>query len=212
MTLMTDDLRLAAMLCREAITPLADADWDRPANGLEWPCRRTLQHIANALDWYGLLLAEPVPEQFKSLGLRYVEQAIDDLLSIIERRAMVLSLLVDSAEPTARGYHPWGRPDPVGYLAMGCGEVLLHTDDIAQSLGHTFQAPDALCQRVVARLFPWAPKDAAIDGWSLLCWATGRLTLPDYGRVAPDWTWHASPLVEWDGEVKTRASYGGPVR
>ena len=49
--LVPDDVCLSAVLCQEALAPLLDADWDRPASGLEWPCRRTLQHVANALDW-----------------------------------------------------------------------------------------------------------------------------------------------------------------
>jgi hypothetical protein len=210
--LVSDDLPLAAALCRDALAPLLDADWDRPANGLEWPCRRTVQHVANALDWYALLLADPTPEQFLSLGLRYVEQSVEEILAIIERRALILARLVASSEPSVRGYHFWGRPDPSGYLAMGCAEILLHTDDIARGFGRDFDGPDALSRRIVERLFPWAPPAPETDGWTLLRWATGRIGLPEHGQVAPDWTWHAPPLAEWDGEVKTRASWATPSR
>jgi hypothetical protein len=201
-----DDLRLATALCREALMPLVDADWERPANGLEWTCRRTLQHIANALDWYGLLLIAPSSERLPSLGLRYVNQSIAEILEIVQRRAAVLRLLTVSADPSARGYHSWGRPDRSGYVAMGCAEILLHTDDIAQGLGQVYRPPDdALCTRVVRRLFPWAP--AGMEGWTALQWALGRLAVPEHGRVPSDWVWHASPVAAWDGEVKTRESY-----
>ena len=43
-----DDVRLAAALCHEALAPLTDADWERPATGLEWTCRRTLQHTSKS--------------------------------------------------------------------------------------------------------------------------------------------------------------------
>jgi hypothetical protein len=201
------DARLAAAICHEALAPRIKADWDQPAHGLEWSCRRTLQHVANALDWYSLLLTDPTPERFNSLGLRYANQSIPEILAIIQRRADLLVLVVTSASPGARGYHLWGRPDRAGYLAMGCAEMLLHTDDILRGFGQSFYGPDALSRRLVARLFPWAPSTHEIDGWSLLRWATGRLDLPAHGRVAPDWTWHASPVDEWDGQIKTRASY-----
>jgi hypothetical protein len=211
-TLVPGDVHVSAALCRDALTPLLDADWDRPASGLEWPCRRTVQHIANALDWYTLLLANPSAEPFLSLGLRYVEQSVDEILTIIERRALVMASLAASADPAVRGYHYWGRPDATGYLAMGCAEILLHTEDVARSFGQDFSGPDALSRRMVERLFPWAPPAPEVDGWTLLRWATGRVSLPEHGQVAPDWTWHASPVAEWDGEIKTRASWSVPAR
>lgn len=202
-----DDIRLAAAICHEALAPLADANWDHAAHELEWSCRRTIYHVANALDWYGLLLTKLTPERLDPLGLRYDQQSIAEILAIIRRRADLLALLVASASPSAQGYHMWGRPDRGGYLAMGCAEILLHTDDILQSFGRSFLAPNALCRRLVGRLAPWASAGAEVDGWSLLRWTTGRLVLPEQGRVAPDWAWHASPIEEWDGQVKTRASY-----
>jgi hypothetical protein len=205
-----DDIRLAAAICHEALAPLADANWDHAAHGLEWSCRRTISHVANTLDWYGLLLTKPTHEPFEPLGLRYDRQSIADILAIIRRRADLLALLVSSASPSAQGYHRWGRPDRAGYLALGCAEILLHTDDILRSFGRGCFAPDALCRHIVGRLAPWAAPTQAVDGWSLLRWATGRTEIPGQGRVGPDWAWHASPLEEWDGQVKTRASYTTP--
>lgn len=207
-----DDIRLAAAICHEALAPLANANWDHAAHGLDWSCRRTIYHVANVLDWYGLLLTKPTPERLDPLGLRYDRQSIAEILAIVRRRADLVALLVTSASPSARGYHVWGRPDRGGYLAMGCAEILLHTDDILQSFSRSFQGPDALCRRLVARLVPWAPAAGGdVDGWSLLRWATGRLSLTEHGCVPPDWAWHASPVEEWDGQVKTRASYAAPA-
>ena len=201
-----DDLLLAASLCHEALAPLADVDdWSRPAHGLEWPCRRTLQHIGNALDWYGLLLVAPSSERFMSLGLRYVDQSIAAMLEIVQRRAALLRHLTAGADPATRGYHYWGNPDRSGYVAMGCAEILLHTDDITRAFGQAFQPPDPICTGIVRRLFPWAP--AEVEGWTGLQWATGRQDLPGYARVPANWVWHASPVAEWDGEIRTREDY-----
>ena len=45
-----DDLVAAGAICREALQPLLDADWSVPARDLAWDCRRTLDHIADALE------------------------------------------------------------------------------------------------------------------------------------------------------------------
>jgi hypothetical protein len=128
-----------------------------------------------------------------------------DLLRLAELRALVLSEVARAASPETRGFHVFGRADRDGYLAMGCVEILVHTDDLARGLGVSFSPPADLVRDALARLFPWAPTDT--DPWHTLHWATGRVDLPGHPRVAPDWAWHAAPVSEWDGTVKTRASY-----
>jgi hypothetical protein len=204
-TLQPDDVRVAAQLSYEALEPVSGADWARPAGDLEWDCRRTLEHLVLALDRYCLYLATPSQERAPRTPNRYPDLSNSELLVILQRRAAVLVAVATASDPSARGYHGWGRPDPPGYIAMGCAETLLHTDDIVRSVGQVFQPPDSLCRRVVARLFPWAPTD--VDPWSALRWATGRQGLPGYGDTSTNWAWHASPVAEWDGTIKTEDSY-----
>ena len=109
--------------------------------------------------------------------------------------------VVKAAPPEARGFHQTGFADPSGFAAMGCDEVLIHTDDIARAFGLFFTPPDELCRRVLRRLFPWAPEDG--DGWSVLRWANGRMALPGRERLGEDWPWHSAPLSEWDGSMPT---------
>jgi hypothetical protein len=131
--------------------------------------------------------------------------SVGELLTVMQLRAGVLAAVATAAAPTARGFHPWGQPDPPGYISIACVEILLHTEDIGRSLGQTLQPPEALCRRALARLFPWAPTD--VDPWSTLQWATGRQTLPGYADTPANWAWHSAPIAEWDGTIKTRASY-----
>lgn len=204
-----DDLRRAAALSREALMRLSEADWSRPAHGLEWSCLKTLQHLASCLDWYGMLLATPSREPFRMRFLPQPEYSADYslalLLDMLERRASVLAVIAAASDASARGFHVWGYPDATGYVAIGCAEILLHTDDIVRGHEQTFQPPDDLCRGVTARLFPWAPTEA--DPWSTLRWAVGRESLPGYADAPANWAWHASPLAEWDGTVKTTDSY-----
>jgi hypothetical protein len=55
----------------------------------------------------------------------------------------------------------------------------------------------SLCHEVLA---PLADAD-----WTR--WVTGRLDVPEREPVPANWAWHASPVAEWDGEIKTRESY-----
>jgi len=205
-----DDIRVAAQLSYELLEPMSGTDWTRRAGDLDWDCRHTLEHVVYCLDSYSLFLATPSPERPPRPRNPYPELSSGELLVIMQRRAAVLAAVVTAAAPTARGFHIWGQPDPSGYIAIACVETLLHTDDISRGLGRAWQPPDALCQRILARLFPWAPND--VDPWSALRWATGRQALSGYGDTPANWAWHASPLAEWDGTVKTRDSYVSTIR
>jgi hypothetical protein len=204
-SLQPDDVRVAAQLSYELLEPMSGADWTRRAGDLDWDCRHTLEHLVYALDHYSLFLAIPSRENPPRARNSYPDLSNGELLVIMQRRAAVLAAVVTAAAPTARGFHGMGSPDPAGYVAMACIEILVHTSDISRGQGMDYQPPEALCRRVTARLFPWAPADVA--PWTALRWATGRLDLPGHGHTPANWAWHASPLAEWDGTVKTRESY-----
>jgi hypothetical protein len=57
---------------------------------------------------------------------------------------------------------------------------------------------------VLARLFPWAPRDA--EPWPALLWANGLGALPGLDRLAPDWYWQCVPFEEWGGTVRKRTA------
>jgi hypothetical protein len=211
-SLQPDDVRVAASLCHDALAPLVDADWSCLAHGLEWDCQRTLWHLIGAVDVYSLQLATP-SERFRSPGAQYPTITIADLLPFVQRRAAVLALIASTSDPSLRGNHFFGPCDPPGYIAMGCAEILLHTDDIilglrvagAGSAQAPFRPPDALCERVARRLYPWVPTD--VGGWEALRWASGRAELPGYGPGPTNWAYHAPPVAEWDGTPKSIESY-----
>ena len=58
-----DDVRRAAAACREALSPAAEWDWDVLAGDLEWSCRRTLDHMGDALIFYAGQLATQATER-----------------------------------------------------------------------------------------------------------------------------------------------------
>jgi hypothetical protein len=204
-----DDLRLAAEVCRQTLEPALDADWGVVAGELTWDCRRTLDHIVDALLFYSVDLAvagedRPFPRSGDGTA------SVSRLLTTVDSASAVLAAVARGVPAGTRGYHPAGMADAEGFLAMGCDETLIHTDDIASGLGVAFAPPADLCARVLARLFPWAPRAGAAapapatDPWAVLRWANGRTALPGRARLDGSWYWHCAPLDEWDGTVARR--------
>jgi hypothetical protein len=199
-----DDLIGTAARCRAALEPALAEDWTARAGDLNWTCQRTLDHIVDTLFFYAVMLAtrataRPVPARDGDPSKSPAE-----LLTILESAAAILADVARAAPPGTRAFHPAGMTDPAGFLALGCEEMLIHTDDIAIGLGCPFSPPAELVERVLWRLFPWAP--AGHEPWRTLKWACGRVALPDRERLDPNWYWHSAPLSEWDGTIKRRTA------
>jgi uncharacterized protein (TIGR03083 family) len=203
-----DDVLDAARHARSALTPLLDtADWQQPAHQLEWSCRDTLDHVVNALVYYSANLARQAQHRPAYLRTGDKRQPPADLLDALESAAAVLRAPVRAADPGARGFHAAGMADAMGFAAMGCTEILVHTEDIAIALGSRYRGPDDLTDRTVRRLFPWAPPHP--DAWERFRWCVGRDALPGYERQGPDWFWWCAPLEEWTGGMTIRKMPAG---
>lgn len=202
--LTVDDLVRAAAVCRSTLEPALDEDWTARAGDLTWTCQRTLDHVVDTLFYYAVMLAtrataRPVMPRNGDLARTPIE-----LLAIVESAAAVLAEVVRAAPAGTLAFHPAGPTDGEGFVALGCEEILIHTSDIAIGLGRPCLPPLDLAERVLWRLFPWAPPEH--DPWLTLRWACGRVALPDRERLDPNWYWHSAPLSEWDGTVKRRTA------
>ena len=202
-----DDLIWAATVCRDALTPALDADWSVVAGDLTWDCRRTLDHVPDTLVFYAGPLATRATARVTPLRNGDPERSVGELLTVVGEAAAILAAVVRAAPAETRAFHPAGMADAEGFLAMGCVEVLIHTDDIARGLGLGFRPPDDLTRGVVRRLFPWAPDEG--DPWAALRWACGRVGLGERERLGPDWYWQSAPLAEWDGTIRKRTAPPG---
>ena len=197
-----EDVRAAEAACREALSRVVDREWSILADGLEWSCRQTLEHIPSAQLFYASQLALQAKERLPRASGAADQLTVSEVLLSVEVNAAILEHVLRAAPPSARAYHPAGMADPSGFAGMSCDEILIHTADIAGGFGIDFQAPEEICAKVLARLFPWAPTD--VSAWDSLRWANGRLAL---SRVAPpdvNWRWHCAPLSEWDGTIPRR--------
>jgi hypothetical protein len=113
----------------------------------------------------------------------------DSHVAMLVGAARVVASVIDASAPI-RGFHPLGQSRASGFAAMACDELLIHTDDAGRGLGRVFAPDPALCARVLARLFPEAPRDVA--PWDGLRWANGRIALPGRPRQQR-WRWTCTP-------------------
>ena len=192
-----DDVRLAAAACRSALSPTLELDWTVSAGDLNLAVCEVVAHLGDTLLWYAADLAAG-PVELSTMDLRVRPAAPPSrLLDTVVAHAAVLTAVVASAAPGARGWHPAGPADASGFAAMACDEILVHTADAATGLGRPFVPDPALAAGVLHRLFPWAPEDE--DPWAALLWCNGRTALGDRPRRC-GWRWHCAPIDEWDGQ------------
>ncbi len=165
--------------------------------GLDFTVASVTAHAANGPLWYAVdLWCGPEDSGAYDITVR-ADAPNQAILVSLSSAARVCASGVDAAPPRTRGFHPAGSPDPGGFAAMACDEMLVHGWDAARGLGLSFEPDRGLAARVLARLFPW--HQPGEDPWQTLLWANGRIDLP--GRPGQsDWRWHCAPLSEWDGQ------------
>jgi hypothetical protein len=194
-----EDLTDAAAFVHDTLEPELEADWNAPAGSLEWSCRRTLDHVLDCHLFYANHLARRATTHLPSIRDGDASVGVAGTLSNLLGTAAILADVARAAPPGARAFHTSGVADAEGFLAMGCDEALVHGWDIAEGLDVDFEPPVELAERVLRRLFPWAPEDE--HPWDALLWANGRIPLDDLPQSDPGWEWWSAPLDEWDGEV-----------
>jgi uncharacterized protein (TIGR03083 family) len=192
-----NDVLAAGDTCHGFLKKAADADWSAPVPGLDFTVTSVVAHAANGPVWYAVdLWSGPSGDAAFDLKMQRAPSNTA-LLASLRSAARVCAASVDAAHAETRGFHPAGSPDPSGFAAIACDELLVHTDDAARGLGLEFSPDRTLAGRVLARLFPWhEPGD---DPWRTLLWANGRIDLPGQPNQK-GWTLHCAPLSEWDGK------------
>jgi len=176
---------------RRALGPALDADWSILAADLEWSCWATGVHVAGCLVFYASQIIDQPAEGYVPFDITMDDGAkAEGLLRTIAVCGAILQRTVAAAQPADRGYHVYGTSDAEGFTAMGVVETLVHTYDITTALRLDWRPPAAMCEPVLARLFPDAPPG---DPSAVLLWCTGRAVLDDRPRLA-EW--------RWDGTVR----------
>jgi uncharacterized protein (TIGR03083 family) len=190
-------MEVAAGLCRAVLEPALPADWSVGVPGLDFTVASVVAHAAQAALWYSIDLWSGMENAAFEVEV-LADAPNERLLASLMAGTRALAAGVDAAPADTRGFHPFGSPDPSGFAAMACDELLVHADDAARGLGVAFPRHTGLAAAVLARLFPWHAVGADDDPWEVLLWANGRIDLE--GRPHQDrWRWHCAPVAEWDG-------------
>jgi hypothetical protein len=200
-----DDLDQAVQLAVATLRLAPSGAWGSKAGSLEWDCWETVEHLSDDLFAYAAQLGPKTPplegevpfvwESRRPGGPAnaiHADRAAGSagLLQVLEASGALLVAMVRTTPSGVRAHHGFGVSDPEGFGAMGIVETLVHTHDLAAGLGLAWTPPAELCSRVLARLFPDAPKST--DPWPTLLWATGRTELPGHPRLTT-WRWHGTP-------------------
>lgn len=197
------DLRNCVELSGVALCAVPQDQWDEQPSNSDWTRRRILRHLTWAILGYASLLA--LEEDYGPIDFLLLEDRDDPVTYTVNRLKIAAELLIAVArgvEPTARGWHPHGRPDAEGFLAMAGSELTMHVHDVVLDPGVKFRPQDDVVDRLLKRLYPWAP--AETPRWQTLLWVTGRAELPGHEMAGSDWRMFSAPLDEWNGEVWRR--------
>ncbi len=179
------DVREVSRLCRAILEPHAEEDWTVAAGPLEWECRTTVGHIADALAFYAAHLGSRSTGWLKFDVVPHSDATNLHLVRLVEAMGEVLAQVIEAATDDIRAFHHSGLWNRTGFAAMGCEETLVHTGDVAIGLEIPFEAPREISRRVVRYLFPEAPHDE--DPWRVLWWATGRGEMGGRESLGADW-------------------------
>lgn len=181
-------MRVVGRFSREVLERASDRDWEVQAGSLDWDCRTTAGHIADALAFYAGHLAVHATEWLKFDVVPHPDASNRHLARLVEAMAELLAHVIEVTPEDARAFHHSGMWDKSRFAAMGCLETLVHTGDITVGLEIAFDPPRDVCQRIIDRLFGGESGDE--DPWQLLWWGTGRGDLPGRERLGPGWETH----------------------
>ncbi|MFF8099816.1 GNAT family N-acetyltransferase [Streptomyces sp. NPDC016640] len=182
--------------CVAALGTVTDRDWGKVRAGrLEWDCRETAAHIADDLIAYAGRLAGRSTAGHLPFTISLDEDTDNaGVLKTIEATGALLAAAIRTTPRAVRAFHsyPFRHANREGFAAMGVAEVLLHTHDIAEGTGITYEPPAELASFVLTRIFPQVRPGPT--PWQTLLWATGRGALPGREPVT-GWKWSNNPLL-----------------
>ncbi|MCR6484972.1 hypothetical protein M8542_19260 [Amycolatopsis sp. OK19-0408] len=186
------DLDAAIAAVREVLTPETDRDWAALPGTGDWAAQQTAAHIGDCLVSYaGQLVARPADRYVRFLAVAEDGSSPADALEFALAGAAILAAVVRTTEASVRAFHPTGPAGPAEFAALGCGELLVHGEDIARGLGRSLTPPPELCTHLLKELFPTAaPSLGDVDPWTALKWATDRADLPGRPRQT-GWRWRS---------------------
>ncbi|GHC76526.1 GNAT family N-acetyltransferase [Streptomyces violaceochromogenes] len=182
--------------CVSLLGAVTERDWEGVRAGrLEWDCRRTAVHIAEDLIAYAGQLAGREQDGYSPFELSMEEDTGNaDVLRVIGTTGALLAAAIRTTPRDVRAFHPYPfrSANRDGFAAMGVVEVLLHTHDICEGLGLSYEPAPELCDFVLTRIFPHVQPGPT--PWPTLLWATGRGE-PAGRAPVTEWRWNNNLVI-----------------
>jgi uncharacterized protein (TIGR03083 family) len=196
-----DDV-VAAATALMPLTLLRDDDpaWQVVAAPTTWTAAQTVEHVTDALLFYCGQVARRADRRLPVLRDGRSAPPSEQADNVVTAAAVLVAQLRDLGD--GRAWHPSGSADAAGWAGMAVTELLVHGSDAARALGVDLTLPADVCERTVARVFPWVDRTCG-DPAALLLAVTGRLDVPGVLHD-PGWWWQSAPLREWDGRPRHR--------
>ncbi|MDJ0395003.1 hypothetical protein QMK17_16885 [Rhodococcus sp. G-MC3] len=202
----TDDVRTLAATLIEGVVRLEPSGWEDAAGSLSWSRWETAEHLADDLLVYGATLAAPEythPLPFQTTRRRIgapnelvhctKDSGPHGLAAVIESASKLFLAIADATPPQVEAAHVYGVTGAEGFTAMAAVELIVHGFDIFTETDVKWAPADALCGRVLRRLFPDVASSMAdgarTDSLSTLLWATGRTTMAGT-ELRTEWRWY----------------------
>ncbi|AMW11223.1 acetyltransferase [Streptomyces qaidamensis] len=183
--------------CVGLLGAVTEGDWEGVRAGrLDWDCRRTAVHIAEDLIAYAGQLAGREQDGYAPFELSMEEDTGNaDVLRVIGTTGALLAAAIRTAPRHVRAFHPYPfrSANREGFAAMGVIEVLLHTHDICEGLGLSYEPAPELCDFVLTRIFPHVQPGPT--PWPTLLWATGRGDLAGRAPLT-EWRWNNNLVLD----------------
>lgn len=181
-----NEVRLAGDCSRRFLESVSELDWTVQAGSLDWDCRATASHIADALAFYAAHLGARSSHWLKFDVVPHADATTGELARLIDAMSTLLAHVIEATPDGVLAFHHSGMWDKSGFAAMACLETLVHTGDVSAGLGIEFHPPQDLCRRIIERLF-LGDVSSEEDAWRLLWWGTGRGDLSGRKRLGADW-------------------------
>jgi len=198
-----DDVIIASRALT-SLSAVGDADprWTHRAPPTTWTAARTVTHITDTLLYYAGQVARRADHQLPVLRDGRAAPPSEQLDNAMTAAHVLAGLLRDLGP--ARAWHPSGLADASGWVGMAVTELLVHGHDVSRAFEVDLSVPGQICERTLARVFPWVSLDLGPPEFLLLV-VTGRATvhgIPDDS----EWWWQSAPLAEWDGQPRRRTA------
>jgi hypothetical protein len=166
----------------DSLAGVVNDDWTMPANGLEWSCWQTVDHMIDCVFSYTLQLASAAQAGFLPVSELHAkpDAAPEDLIAALRgvgTSFLAVAKYVPSQTVASDGVILLTVSD---WCARASYEVALHGYDVAVGLRASLEIPADACRSILGSEGLWmldrSEAESTPDPWAALLSGSGRST------------------------------------